>query len=562
MDGATLKSRAVVFAACAGGIAFFLSLLVTANASAEDGDYARALIPAIVCAIMCWACTQRTVANTAEAIDVAVERLSAAAAGDLESAIPPRVVRAVPPLATAMDSLFSQLKLNLDRVERVALFDPVTALPNRASFRGTCEAMLAAMPAQQAAALVFIDLDQFKAVNDTRGHAVGDMLLAQVAARLRGLAARIAVDLALAQPVVGRLAGDEFTMFLPVIRDVRDAEWVGDEIVALLGEPFEIEGQAEAGVGASVGVALHPDHGRTLHDLMRAADAAMYHAKAGGRGRVEHFGVALAADLAARSVLEDGLRRAIRETEFALVFQPQLRLGGDGDVAVEALLRWRDPVEGVRLPATFLKRAEETGLIVEIGEWVVAEVAAAIARWHARGLNTRLAINVSPRQLAHAGFFQRLRGALHAAGAPARLIELEIGETMAMRATSDVIESIAALRADGARVAIDGFGAGYSNVARLRALPLDRIKLDRSLIAPVAENDSARAIVQSMIGFIHALGLEAVGEGIETEAQWEVLRILGCDVVQGFGVAQPMDEARLIKWIEARQAPARRITSA
>ena len=563
MEGATLKSRAVAFACCAGGIAFFLSLLVTANGSVESGDYARALIPAIVCAIMCWASTQRTVASTAEAIDIAVTRLTDAAKGDLDAPIPDRVREQVPPLANAMESLFGQLRANLDRVERLALFDPVTGLANRASFRAQCDAILAAMPEAQHAALLFIDLDRFKAVNDTRGHAAGDALLAEVARRLRLLADRAVAERGLEAPVVGRLAGDEFTLFLPTMRSAADAEWLGAEVVRLLGEPFEIEGQSEAGVGASVGVALRPAHGKTLHDLMRAADAAMYRAKSDGRGRVEHFGTALAADIVARSVLEDGLRRAIRETEFSLVFQPQLRLGGDGDVAVEALLRWRDPLEGLRLPATFLNRAEESGLIVEIGDWVVREVAGTIARWHRRGLNTRLAINVSPRQVAHAGFFHGLRDALRAASAPARLIELEIGETMAMQASPELLDSIAALRGDGATVAIDGFGTGYSSIARLKALPLDRIKLDRSLIAPVAEDESARALVQSMIGFVHALGLEAVGEGIETSAQWEVLRILGCDVIQGFGVAQPMSEAALVEWVEARQAaPARRITSA
>ena len=558
----TLKSRAVLFALCAGAVAFFLSLLVTVGV-AIGGDYARAMIPAIVCAAMSWASTTRVVSNTAEAIDAAVGRMAGAAGGDLSGPIPPAVAHDVPPLAVAMDELFGRFRETLDRAEQLAMYDAVTGLPNRASFRVLCEAALAAAPAERQGALLFIDLDRFKAVNDTRGHAVGDTVLSEVAARLRETALKATHDRGLAAPIVGRLAGDEFTMFLPEVSGEADVDWVSRRIVALLGAPIVIDG-VDIEIGGSVGVALFPAHGRTLHDLMRAADAAMYRAKAGGRGRVEQFGAALAADLAARVALEEDLRRAVREGEFALVFQPQLSLGGDGYVAVETLLRWRHPVDGVRLPGTFLDSAEESGLIVEIGEWVTTQVAGTIARWHAMGFESRLAINVSPRQIAHADFFRGLRQALRSRGAPARMIELEIGEATAMACSAETAEAIAALRSDGATVAIDGFGTGYSNSARLRSLPLDRIKLDRSLIAPIVDSDVARSIVQALIGLIHGIGLEAVGEGIETRAQSEVLRVLGCDVIQGFGVAEPMEEAALIAWIVDNQPPlvTRRMTSA
>lgn len=561
--GRTLKSRAVVFALSAGAVAFFLSLLVTVNGALAAGDYARALIPAIVCAAMCWASVTRVVASAAEAIDTAVERLAGAAAGDLTGPVPTLVTRTVPQLAHAMDGLFARFRETLDRVERAAMYDAVTGLPNRATFRALCEDALAAAADGQQGALLFIDLDRFKAVNDSRGHACGDMVLAVIADRLRDTA-DLAVDPPrVAPPIVGRLAGDEFTLFLPRITGEADADEAAHRIVALAAAPIVIEGN-EIEVGASVGVALYPEHGGTLHDLMRSADAAMYRAKHGGRGRVERFGAALAADLAARVALEEDLRQAVRREEFALVFQPQLSLGGDGYVAVETLLRWHHPSDGLRLPGSFLDRAEESGLIVEIGEWVTARVAETIARWHAMGLESRLAINVSQRQIAHTDFFRGLRAALHSRGAPARLIELEIGETTAMACTLEMAEAIAALRSDGATVAIDGFGTGYSNIARLRALPIDRVKLDRSLIAPIVESDVARSIVQALIGLIHGIGLEAVGEGIETRAQAELLRVLGCDVIQGFGVAEPMAEDALIAWIARNQPPvaARRMTSA
>jgi EAL domain-containing protein (putative c-di-GMP-specific phosphodiesterase class I) len=211
------------------------------------------------------------------------------------------------------------------------------------------------------------------------------------------------------------------------------------------------------------------------------------------------------------------------------------------------LLRWRHP-DGLKMPGAFLQRAEETGLIVEIGEWVVKSVAETISRWGRLGLEQRLAINVSQRQIDHAGFFRRLREAMHAAAAPANLLELEITETLAMHCSSDVMDAVAALRADGATVAIDDFGTGYSNLARLRGLPIDRIKLDRSMIEHVAEHAEARAIAQAMIGLVHGLGCEAVAEGIENEDQAAVLRIIGCDVLQGYAVAQPMAEDEFIAW--------------
>ena len=559
----TLKSRATLFALCAGAAAFFLSLAVAAHTVVASGDYLHALILAAACAAIFWATTTRLVSNTGKAIDAAVERLSQAAHGDLSGPIPAPVARATPPLARAMDQLFGQFRETLDRVERLAMYDAVTGLPNRANFRALCDAVLAVAPPERQGALLFIDLDRFKAVNDTRGHAVGDTVLSEVAVRLRETALRAGHDRGLAPPVVGRLAGDEFTMFLPEVSGSEDIEWVSRRIVALLGSPIVIDG-VDIEIGGSVGIALFPAHGRTLHELMRAADAAMYRAKAGGRGRVEVFGAALAADLAARVALEEDLRRAVREGEFSLVFQPQLSLGGDGYVAVETLLRWRHPVDGVRLPGTFLDNAEESGLIVEIGEWVTRQVADTIARWDALGFESRLAINVSPRQIAHADFFRGLREALRARGVPARLIELEIGEATAMSCPDEMVDAIAALREDGATVSIDGFGTGYSNIARLRSLPIDRIKLDRSLIAPIVESDVARSIVQALIGLIHGIGLEAVGEGIETRAQSEVLRVLGCDVIQGFGVAEPMGEEALVAWIVENQPPmlTRRMTSA
>lgn len=547
MEGATLKSRAIAFAMAAGAIAFILAIAATAGGRLDGESVAHALIPAIVCAAMCWASAERSVAATAGAIDAAIARLSEAAHGDLTGEIPAEIGQNVPQLAHAMRGLFDQIGANLDSVHRLAMFDPVTGLANRTNFRRTAERLLADLPVGGQAALFFMDLDRFKAVNDTMGHAKGDMLLGMVANRLRAVADRVAAETGKPASVIGRLAGDEFTMFFPDIRDAAEAARIGRGVLFALGEPFDLGGQ-EVEIGASIGIALRPDHGTNLTDLMRAADAAMYHAKATGRGRAEYFSDTLAAQIADRAQLEIDLRQAIECNQFALVYQPQVSMIGGRIVAAEALLRWRHPKLGLKLPGTFIKRAEETGLIVEIGDWVINTVAATIARWGMIGIEQRLAINISTRQLDQPDFFRRLREAMVAANAPPRLLELEITETLAMHCSEEVIEAIAQLRADGATIAIDDFGTGYSNLARLRDLPIDRVKLDRSLIEHIAVKREARTIVQAVIGLIHGLNCEAVAEGIENEAQAEVLRVIGCDVIQGYAIAEPMDEDAFIDW--------------
>jgi len=557
VEGFSLKSRAIAFAMCAGAVAFILALAAASTPGYVTVETAgRALIAAIVCGVMCWASAERTIACTAASIDSAIARLAKAANGDLQSEIPPEVGRNVPQLSLAMERLFSQLHTNLESVQRLAMFDPVTGLANRTNFRRTAEQMLAGMRADDFGVLYFVDLDRFKAVNDTLGHATGDALLAMVANRLRAVGDRFAPESG-PRPLIGRLAGDEFTMFFPALADPGEADRVGRGILHALSESFDLADQ-EVSIGASIGIAVRPHHGATLHELMRAADAAMYNAKALGRGRAEHFTDQLADEIAERARLESDLREAIDNDQFALVFQPQVSAVDGRIVGAEALLRWRHP-DGLKMPGAFLQRAEETGLIVEIGEWVLQSVAETIARWGRLGVQQRMAVNVSQRQIDHAGFFRRLREAMHAANAPASLLELEITETLAMHCSCEVIEAIVALRADGATVAIDDFGTGYSNLSRLRKLPVDRIKLDRSVIENIADHADARAIAQAMIGLVHGLGCEAVAEGIENEAQATVLRVIGCDVLQGYAVAQPMAEDAFLDW--ARGVAPKRVAS-
>ncbi|MFV0622696.1 putative bifunctional diguanylate cyclase/phosphodiesterase [Sphingomonas sp. ac-8] len=556
MHAKSLKRRAVVFAVWAGAVSFLLALLATTQGQLDALTASSALIPAVVCATMCWASAEKHVSTTAGAVDDAILRLSKASRGDLQSAIPRTVWSSVPSLARAMQALFEQLRETLAAVERAARIDGVTELANRSHFQKLVEVRLerlARRTPRTPAALLFVDLDRFKAVNDTYGHAIGDLLLAQVGQRLQQGAAHLSGDSADEQPIVGRLGGDEFTILLSG-EAAREPQRAALGIKAVLDVPHRISGQ-EVHAGASIGIARWPEHGTTLVELTRAADAAMYAVKGEERGQVHCFDGELAAAMAARTSLEQQLRDGIDRDEFGLVFQPQVSAATGAPAGVEALLRWWHP-DGVRLPADFLACAEETGLIVEIGDRIVQQVAETVARWHARGIRHRLSVNISARELDHASFVRKLRDAIAAAGAPAAMLELELKEALLMRCGEDALDAVTLLRGDGASIAIDDFGTGYSSIARLRALPIDRVKLDKSLTLEVGESVEARAIAQAIIGLVHGLGCVAVGEGIENPDQAAVLRGIGCDVLQGYAVAAPMAEEALLDWMTARSCEA------
>jgi diguanylate cyclase (GGDEF)-like protein len=551
MEGISLKSRAIAFAMCVGAGSFILSIMaggtgamhnVTSSATA-----ANALVVAIVCAAMSWASADRALATVAAAVDSAIKRLAQAAHGDFESRTPSEVREFLPELADSMDALFTETRSTFDSIHNLAMYDPVTSLANRTNFRRDVERTLAELPADAQSALLFIDLDNFKSVNDSLGHAHGDQLLAKVANRLRAVLNAEVTTGRGGVGRIGRLAGDEFTMFLPDIASTDDGHRVAQRILYALGEDIDLSGHAIR-VGASIGLALHPDHGRSLTTLMKAADVAMYHAKACGRGQVQTYTDSLADALNEKLRLERDLRLALTESRFELVFQPQIELVTGNTLSAEALLRWNHPEQGIRLPGAFIETAEESSLIVEIGDWVIEAVAAAAARWEKLGLDQRLAINISPRQIEQRDFFQRLRNSLTHHGATPRMLELEITEGLAMTCGDTVFQEMAALRNEGALIAIDDFGTGYSNFSRLRDMPVDQVKLDRSMIADVTSSEQARAIVHAVIGLIHGLGHRVIAEGVETQEQADVLRVIGCDAVQGYAVAMPMSERDFLIW--------------
>ncbi len=532
------------------GLCLFLFGLAVRGGLNADNRLALVAVLGVACAVAIWMFVRRWLERTGGAVDAMTARLRAAARGDLSSPCPAEVRDCLPELATAFDGLIGQVQANLDDVHALAMYDAVTALPNRLYFRGEAERVLAeASPAGQSG-LFFIDLDRFKSVNDTFGHAYGDQLLVMVANRLSGVVTAEIGRRVAAAPLIARLAGDEFTILIVEISE-EEARRVSRQMVAALTEPFGLAGKSVA-IGASIGIAMSPDHGRDLSTLMRAADIAMYHAKDRGRGQVQFYSDTLALQIEDKQTLERSLRAAAAAGEFELVFQPQVSAIEGRPLAVEALIRWNHPDKGLQLPGNFMGVAEDSGISVAIGDWVMDSLAGTVARWAEAGMDQRFALNVSHRQLGQGDFCERLIAALDRAGGTPSLVEIEVGENVVMQADAAALEGLVRLRALGVRVSIDNFGTGYTNFARLRDMPVDRLKLDRSLIADIAESPEARAVAHAVVSLMHGLGYEVVAEGVENADQIDVLRVIGCDAMQGHAIAMPMDETALRHWAIAQ----------
>lgn len=540
----------ILLPALAGVASFLFSLGALLFLTAANYKIGASVGLGVFALLVCWVAAERPNSQSARGNAALVDRLLAVGAGDLISPTPALVHQAMPAVGEAVDRLFAQVRVSIEKAKADACYDPVTGLPNRQYFRQEAEALLLNRDGGTMAALMFVDLDRFKAINDNLGHARGDEALKIVAERLGSVAAG-EVRAGRTAPLVARLAGDEFILFFPDAGDAVEAGCIADTALAALARPFVIQGHS-FDVGASIGVALCPRDGSDLTTLMRASDIAMYQAKLAGRGQVCIYDERLAREFDARAATASDLKTAVANDEFELYFQPQVTPRTGELVAVEALLRWHHPREGLRLPGTFIPVAEDCGLIIDLGDWVVDAVAETLARWRTRGIAVRLALNVSPRQLDRARFFARLRETMARTGADLGQLELEFTETATMAIDDTVLGEIAGLRADGAHIALDDFGTGYSNLARLKTLPLDRIKIDRSLVRDIATCARSRVIVQAVVQLVHGIGCVAVAEGVESEAQAEVLRLIGCDTFQGFAFARPMPEPALIEWMEAR----------
>jgi diguanylate cyclase (GGDEF)-like protein len=403
--------------------------------------------------------------------------------------------------------------------------DPLTGLANRVTLHSAVGHHL---KEGRPLAIFCIDLDRFKSINDTLGHPIGDALLRKVAQRLGTLAA--------AEDLVVRLGGDEFTILKPGLEDIAQAEALAGRIVDLVGRTYVLEGHM-LNIGASVGIALAPGDGGDCDTLLKNADLALYRAKAEGRNRYRFFIAEMDEQMQARRAIELDLRRALAFREFELVYQPQVDLSTHAVVGFEALLRWRSPSRGLISPADFIPIAEETGLIVSIGEWVLRTACDQAAAW---SQPASIAVNLSPVQFRSPGLVQTVISALASSGLPAERLELEITEGALMDDTEAVVAMLRALRAIGVRVSMDDFGTGYSSLSYLQKFPFDKIKIDQSFVRGMSENAEAGAIVRAVARLGASLGMMTTAEGVETEDQLAAIRAEGCSHVQGYLTGRPM----------------------
>jgi diguanylate cyclase (GGDEF)-like protein len=424
---------------------------------------------------------------------------------------------------------------------RRAHFDPLTQLPNRLLFRDRLTQELAAVAdGTHRGALLYIDLDHFKKVNDSLGHDAGDQLLAITAQRLRGCVKD--------GDTVARLAGDEFTVILRQVADPAGARAVAERVIQSLQMPVNIGGRDHQ-VRASIGVTLFPDDGSEIDELLRNADLAMYRAKQEGRAGAVFFERRMSQRLP--RVADSGLHRALKRREFSLFYQPQFSLVDGRLLGVEALLRWQTPRDGLRGPDDFVPAAEESGLIVDIGSWVLEAALAQVAQWRDLGLvPPRMAINVSVGQLRDPGLAGIIRRQLDRHGLPADCIELEFKE--AAFTDPEARASIEALTRMGLRLTLDDYGTGYTALTQLRGYPVHTVKIDRSFVDAVPTNAASAKLAETIIEMAHALGKQVVAEGVETVEQLDFLRERRCDVVQGYYLARPLTVADMSEMLHAR----------
>ncbi|ART82201.1 signal transduction protein [Oceanisphaera profunda] len=429
--------------------------------------------------------------------------------------------------------LRSLVKIQTLQLELLAFNDELTGLANRRSFTEQLDqAILHTQRAGQSLALLYLDLDNFKRINDSTGHADGDRLLTEVAQRLRTSVRET--------DIVGRLGGDEFAVILMNIKSVEQVRTVAAKIIAHIGKPVQLA-QNEAIVGASIGITLAPEDGTSSGELLRNADLAMYESKRAGKNQLSFYNSAMQEQALLSIRLEEELRQALAHEEFALAFQPIIDLSNGQTVKFEALLRWQHPVRGIQYPGSFIEIAEQTGLIVPMGYWVIEAAGDFIQQQMQAGLMVKpVAVNLSVCQLREPDFAERVDALLKRRKIAPHLLELEITESMLMENVELAMTLIADLRRLGIRIAIDDFGTGYSSLSQLRLVPVDILKIDRSFVMNLESNPVDRQMVEAITVMVHKLGLKVVAEGIETVEQLWFLKSIGCDYGQGFLLARPL----------------------
>jgi diguanylate cyclase len=477
----------------------------------------------------------------------------ALAAGDFDTPVELDCACEIGGLAQSFQKMTARLNANILRINTLAYTDPITSLPNRSVIDHLLNYALAPERGHPyTAAIVFIDLDGFKRINDTFGHDGGDELLRQASLRIlqEGLGRTPhTIDTCtdpfgnpcnrLPQDVVfARFAGDEFVAILPGLTDRDALARVGEAVIRCLERPFRIKNQ-DAVVGASVGIAITPEDTRSASELLSFADLAMYSSKQAGKSRYMFFDKTIRDTIVERTRIEGDLRQALRRGELLLHYQPKFDASTLALNGVEALVRWQHPSRGLLSPGAFIDVAEQVGLMAELGRRVLDLALAQCRTWQDAGVRRPVAVNVSPSQFADPHFVRSVLDSLAALGVDPGLLSIEITESIAMTDFSTTAQRLAVLRQAGVRVAIDDFGIGFSNLSQLSRLPMDELKIDRSLISEIGLSPKSEAIIRAIVGMTAALGYRTIAEGIETQEQLDFVRALGCHSVQGFLLGRP-----------------------
>jgi diguanylate cyclase (GGDEF)-like protein len=436
------------------------------------------------------------------------------------------------------------------RITHLAHYDPLTGLPNRTLFRDRMKLELGRIVPGDQLAVHYIDIDGFKSVNDSLGHLIGDELLKSIAASLN----RSVSD----ADIVARLGGDEFAIIQPSVRTAADVIGLVDRVFEAIRQPLDCLGH-QVTTDASIGIALAPEHGDGLDQILKNADLAMYAAKSAGRRTYRFFQPNMDAQARARHILELELRQAISDEALEVYYQPCVSLADNRITGCEALVRWRHPERGMISPAEFIPIAEETGLINQLGEWVLKTACAEAATWPD---DIRVAVNVSPVQFRPGTLALKVVAALDASGLPASRLELEITEAVLMSDDDDALRILHQLRGIGVRIALDDFGTGYSSLSYLQRFPFDKIKIDRCFVTDIAEPGGSACIVRAVVAIAAERNMTTIAEGIETPQQREVLRELGCAEMQGYLFSKPRPAAEIRPLFAAPREPPKAATVA
>ncbi|MDD2780897.1 EAL domain-containing protein [Sulfuricurvum sp.] len=434
----------------------------------------------------------------------------------------------------------NELRAQKNALQYQATHDALTGLANRVLFSERLEYVIAKSKKQHTQmALLFIDLDHFKEINDSLGHEAGDKVLTIVTQRLRETISN--------EEALARFGGDEFTVIMEGLQDLEEASRLADKILKLLSEAIVVE-YKELYVGCSIGISLYPNNGDTSQDLLKYADAAMYAAKNEGRNNIRYYSSDMTARALERVVMETSLRSGLKNEEFVVYYQPQMNGKNDRLIGIEALVRWQNPLVGLVSPAAFIPIAEATGLIVELDRFVMKRAMGQIAQWHNEGLKPGiLAMNLTIKQLQQKDFIDFLHNLIQETGCVPEWIELEVTEDQIMINPEEAIKILREISSIGVKIAVDDFGTGYSSLSYLKKLPINKLKIDQSFVRDLPNDDEDAAITKAIIALGKSLNLEIIAEGVETEAQKEFLVQNGCENIQGYFYSKPISAEEMKK---------------